>query len=68
MSVLLGQSAKGARGSYVQGTRNNVINSNRPYIDASTGLAADGDMTAAGAPFNEAKLASLFARVGYDYD
>ena len=68
MSVLLGQSAKGSRGSYVQGTRNNVINSNRPYIDASTGLAADGDMTAAGAPFNEAKLASLFARVGYDYD
>ncbi len=68
VSVLLGQSAKGSRGSYVQGTRNNVINSNRPYIDASTGLAADGDMTAAGAPFNEAKLASLFARVGYDYD
>lgn len=68
VSVLLGQSAKAYRGSYVSASRNHVTNANRPYIDASTGLAADGDMTAAGAPFEEAKLASLFARVGYDFD
>lgn len=68
VSLLLGQSAKAYRGSYVSASRNHVTNANRPYIDASTGLAADGDMTAAGAPFDESKLASIFARVGYDFD
>ena len=68
VSLLLGQSAKASRGSYLSGSRNNVTDYNRPYIDASTGLAADGDQTVSGAPFEEAKLASLFARVGYDFD
>lgn len=68
VSLLLGQSAKGSRGSYLSGSRNNVTDKNRPYIDASTGLAADGDQTSSGAPYDEAKLASLFARVGYDFD
>ncbi|MDE6575432.1 MAG: TonB-dependent receptor [Muribaculaceae bacterium] len=68
VSALVGQSAKASRGSYLSGSRNNVISANRPYIDASTGLAADGDMTVSGAPFDESRLASLFARVGYDYD
>lgn len=68
VSVLLGQSAKASRGSYLSGSRNHVTDYNRPYIDASTGQAAEGDQTASGAPFDEAKLASLFARVGYDFD
>lgn len=68
VSVLLGQSAKASRGSTLHGSRNHVTDPNRPYIDASTGLASDGDQSASGAPFAEAKLASLFARVGYDYD
>lgn len=68
VSALVGQSAKGTRGSYLYGSRNNVTDPSRPYLDASTGLAADGDQSSAGAPTEEAKLASLFARVGYDYD
>lgn len=68
VGLLLGQSAKGSRGSYLSGSRNHVTDPNRPYIDASTGLASNGDMSASGAPNAEAKLASLFARVDYDYD
>ncbi len=68
VSILLGQSAKASRGSYLSGARNNVTDPNRPYLDASTGLAADGDQSSSGAPTAEAKLASLFARVGYDFD
>ncbi len=40
----------------------------RPWIDASTGQAADGDQTAGGAPNVEAKLASYFARASYNFD
>ena len=67
-SVLLGQSAKKNTGSYLRGTRNNIINYSRPYLNASTGQAADGDQTAAGAPSEIATLASLFARASYNYD
>ena len=49
-SVLLGQSAKKSSGSYLYGSRNNITNYSRPYIDASTGLAANADRDAAGAP------------------
>ncbi len=67
-SVILGQSAKESSGYYLGGSRNHITNYNRPYIDASTGLAADGDMTAWGAPQAKSRLASYFARVSYDYD
>ena len=67
-SVILGQSAKESSGYYLGGSRNHITNYNRPYIDASTGLAADGDMTAWGAPQPKSRLASYFARVSYDYD
>ncbi len=67
-SVILGQSAKESSGRYLGGSRNNVVSYDRPYIDASTGLAADGDMTVWGAPYAKSKLASYFARVSYDYD
>lgn len=67
-SVLLGQSAKKSSGSYLYGSRNNITNYSRPYIDASTGQAADADRDAAGAPFVESTLASIFARASYNYD
>lgn len=67
-SVLLGQSAKQSSGNYLYGSRNHITDYSRPYINASTGLAEDGDMTSGGAPNVKAKLASLFARVSYDYD
>jgi TonB-linked SusC/RagA family outer membrane protein len=67
-AVILGQSAKESRGSYLYGSRNLITDLNRPYIDASTGQAADGDQSSAGAPYAKAHLASLFARLSYDYD
>ncbi|MBO5445485.1 MAG: TonB-dependent receptor [Muribaculaceae bacterium] len=67
-SVLLGQSAKESSGQYLGGSRNNIINYDRPWIDGCTGLAANGDMTVWGAPQVKSKLASYFARVSYDYD
>ena len=66
-SILLGQSAKASRGYTLSGSRNNIIDYNKPYINASTGQAADGDQTSAGGPNVEAKLASLFARASYNY-
>src|SRR3712207_2431936 len=41
-SVILGQSAKKNSGSYLWGSRNHIINYNRPYISASSGLAENG--------------------------
>ena len=67
-SVLLGQSAKKSSGSYLYGSRNNITNYSRPYIDAGTGLAANADRDAAGAPSVDATLASIFARASYNYD
>ena len=67
-SVLLGQSAKKSSGSYLYGSRNNITNYSRPYIDASTGLAANADRDSAGAPSVDATLASIFARASYNYD
>lgn len=67
-SILLGQSAKESSGSYLSGARNHIIDYNRPYIDASTGQAADGDQSSGGAPNVKAKLASYFGRVSYNYD
>lgn len=66
--IVLGQSAKESSGSYLSGARNNIISYDRPYIDASTGLAADGDQSSSGAPFVKAKLASYFARASYNFD
>ena len=67
-SVLLGQSAKESHGWGLNAARNHLMSYDRPYIDAATGLAADGDMTAGGAPHVKAKLASYFARASYNYD
>lgn len=67
LDVVLGQSAKGNDGFTVGASRNKIISMDRPWIDACTGLAADGDMSAWGSPAVEAKLASYFARASYNY-
>lgn len=67
-SILLGQSAKESSGHSLWGARNNLISYGRPYIDAATGTAADGDRDATGAPHVKAKLASYFARASYNFD
>ena len=67
-SILLGQSAKQSSGYYLGGSRQDLIGYDRPYIDAATGLAADGKMSTWGAPQVKAKLASYFARASYNFD
>ena len=67
-SVLLGQSAKKSTGSYLGGNRYDIINYERPYIDASNGLQEDGKMGVYGGPNAAATLASLFARASYNFD
>lgn len=67
-NIILGQSAKESSGYYLGGSRNHIINYDRPWIDASTGLAADGDMSTWGAPQAKSRLASYFARASYDFD
>lgn len=67
-SVLLGQSAKKSSGSYLGGNRFNIVNYDRPYIDASNGLQEDGEMGVYGGPNAPATLASLFARASYNFD
>ncbi|MDE6206809.1 MAG: TonB-dependent receptor, partial [Muribaculaceae bacterium] len=66
--IVLGQSAKESSGSYLGGSRNNIIDYSRPWIDACTGLAGDGDQTIFGAPNAKSKLASYFARASYNFD
>ena len=67
-SVILGQSAKKTTGSYLWGSRNDINNYDRPYIDASSGLAENGDRDSKGAPTDPSTLASLFARASYNFD
>lgn len=67
IDIVLGQSAKANKGFTVGGSRNKLISYDRPWMDAATGLAADGDMSAWGAPHVESKLASYFARASYNF-
>ena len=67
-SVILGQSAKKNTGSYLGGGRFDIKNINRPFIDASSGLQENGDMNVYGGLSDDATLASMFARVNYNYD
>ena len=67
-SIVLGQSAKKSTGSYLGGNRDNIINLDRPYIDASNGLSDEGQMRVWGGPNDVATLASMFARISYNFD
>lgn len=66
-NIVLGQSAKKSYGSYLQGSRDDIIDMSRPYINAATGEAADGKQHIEGAPYDESTLASLFGRLSYNY-
>ncbi len=68
VNVVLGQSAQKSNGFSLGGSRNNIKDFNKPWINASTGLSADGDQSSWGGPNTVHALASLFARVSYNYD
>ena len=81
IGIVLGQSAMKYKGSYVGASHWNLININKPYVDYTTGgsiqttLDADGKIIGVSSlvsgwagPYVEHRLASLFARLSYNYD
>lgn len=64
-TALLGQSAYSHSGAYVSGTSYQIRNVSQPWIDATD---QDSNMrSASGSPDPYSRLASLFARLSYNY-
>ena len=68
LTVLLGQSAKDNSGQYLGGSRYDLVDLGKPYIDYATGLQEDGRMSVYGGPYTHARLASYFFRASWNYD
>ena len=68
VNVVLGQSAFENSGWTLGASRNNLKDYSKPWINAATGLAADGDRDGWGGPGINHTMSSLFARVSYNYD
>lgn len=66
--IVLGQSAFKNKGYTLGASRNNLKDYTKPYINAATGLAADGDRDGWGGPGVEHTMSSLFGRISYNYD
>lgn len=78
--IVLGQSALKYKGDYLNGNRWNLTNVNKPSIDYSTGNIVytkdeEGNITGATVQYGvgggrqiEHRMASLFARLSYNYD
>lgn len=81
IGVVLGQSASKFKGDQLGGSHWNLVNTNKPSIDYTTGgnlgfsTDADGTITGAtsyvgvyGGPFVEHRMSSYFGRLSYNYD
>ena len=81
IGVVLGQSALKFKGDELGGSHWNLVNTEKPSINYTTGgdleisTDADGKMTGAtshvgvwGGPYTEHRLSSLFGRLSYNYD
>ena len=68
INVVLGQSAFENSGWTLGASRNNLKDYSKPWINAATGLAADGDRDGWGGPGVNHTMSSLFARLSYNYD
>ena len=68
INVVLGQSAFENSGWTLGASRNNLKDYEKPWINAATGLAADGDRDGWGGPGVNHTMSSLFARLSYNYD
>jgi len=66
--IVLGQSAFKNKGFNLWASRNNLKDYSKPYINAATGLAADGDRDNSGGPTVTHTMSSLFGRISYNYD
>ena len=67
VGVVLGQSAKKSTGFSISASKNYLVDYNHPWVDYSTG-SGEGEIGAGAGPWDTATLASLFARVSYNYD
>ena len=65
---VLGQSAFENSGWTLGASRNNLKDYDKPWVNAATGLAADGDRDGWGGPGVKHTMSSLFARLSYNYD
>ena len=68
INVVLGQSAFENSGWTLGASRNNLKDYSKPWINAATGLAANGDRDGWGGPGVNHTMSSLFARLSYNYD
>ena len=70
VQLVVGQSAKKTTGRYLYGYNRNLVEEDpdKANIDFGTGTAANGDRNAAGAAWSPSTLASLFARLSYNYN
>ena len=68
INVVLGQSAFENSGWTLGASRNNLKDYSKPWVNAATGLAADGDRDGWGGPGVKHTMSSLFARLSYNYD
>lgn len=70
IQAILGQSAKKTVGRYLSGSNRYMIEEdpNRANIDFTTGTAANGDQTVSGSAYSPYTMASLFARLSYNFD
>ena len=81
IGVVLGQSAMKFKGDELGGSHWNLVNTDKPSINYTTGgmyetiLDADGKITGVktlagvwGGPYTEHRVSSLFARLSYNYD
>lgn len=68
VNVVLGQSAFKNTGWNLGVSRNNIKDFNKPWVNASSGIAADGDRDGWGGPNTAHTMSSLFARLSYNYD
>ena len=68
INVVLGQSAFENSGWTLGASRNHLKDYSKPWINAATGLAANGDRDGWGGPGVNHTMSSLFARLSYNYD
>ena len=68
INVVLGQSAFENSGFNVGASRYNINDYSKPWVNASLGLAADGDRDGWAGPTTKHTMSSLFGRLSYNFD
>ena len=67
-NAVVGQSAFKNSGYNLSGQLQNLKDLNKPYMNNTSALQSEGQMSASGGPAYEHRLSSCFFRVSYNYD